>query len=274
MDNTAQAQIAAFDDSQPAPAAGNPAFPGFWISIGWIAMYMGFQLVFGIIAFVIAAVTDQSIIAMFKGGSANPEVVQAALMGKIGLPLFISVLLAGLATLAVLWRHLRPDNRKELIGLFAPSRLGTWQTIGIGVALMAASYVLNWLYGTYVVDGEEMQAGVNQLIKGVPKTPLNHLILFATIALIAPVLEELLFRGYLQTSLMRSQKPWLAIVIASAVFGAIHMQPLAFPVLMLLGAAFGYLYYLTGSLRTNIALHVINNSLAYLAMASGVSSGS
>jgi uncharacterized protein len=274
MNTVTDSQINRWENEGGAPLPQADRFPGFWISIGWIAMYMGFQLVFGIIAIVIAAVTDTSIIALFKGGSANPEVVQAAFMGKIGLPVFISVLLAGLVTLAVLWRHLRPDNRKELIGLFAPSRLGTWQTIGIGVALMAASYVLNWLYGTYVVDGEEMQAGVNQLIKGVPKTPLNHLILFATIALIAPVLEELLFRGYLQTSLMRTQKPWLAIVIASAVFGVIHFQPLAFPVLMLMGAAFGYLYYLTGSLRTNIALHVINNSLAYLAMASGVSSGS
>jgi uncharacterized protein len=272
MDETAQAQILAFDETLPAPAAGGPAFPGFWISIGWIALYMGFQLLFGLIVMVAVGFSDPSIVDMFKSG-ASPEAMQSGLMGKMGVPLFVSVLLAGLATLGVLWWNLRATGRQAQIGLFAPSRLSFWSTIGIGVALMAASSLIGWLYGTYVVDGEEMQAGVNQLIASVPKTPLNHVLLFTTIAIIAPLLEELLFRGYLQTSLMRHMKPWAAIAVASAVFGAIHMQPLAFPVLMLLGAAFGYLYYLTGSLKTNIALHMLNNGAAYAAMAFGMSAG-
>jgi membrane protease YdiL (CAAX protease family) len=94
-----------------------------------------------------------------------------------------------------------------------------------------------------------------------------------TIAIVAPVLEEILFRGYLQSALMHRMKPWLAILLASSLFGIVHMQPLAFPVLTVLGAVFGYLYYKTGSLKVNILLHVLNNGVAYILMATGLSSG-
>jgi uncharacterized protein len=55
---------------------------------------------------------------------------------------------------------------------------------------------------------------------------------------------------------------WAAIALSAFVFAAVHMQPLAMPALMALGAAFGYIYHKTGSLRLTIILHMINNILA------------
>jgi membrane protease YdiL (CAAX protease family) len=263
---------------QPSPsgpdgtiaAPGQTPFPGFWISIGWIAMYFGFQILFGILAVVIAMFTNPELMGKLMSGAATTE---GDFMAQIGVPLFVSVLLSGLATLAVLWWHLKKDNRHEKIGLFAPSRLPLLKTILLSVVLMVGILLLSEAYSRFVVPGKELQAGVNQLIAGVPKTPLNHLLLFMTIAVIAPVLEEVLFRGYLQTSLLRHMKPWQAILLASAIFGAVHVQPLAFPILTALGAVFGYLYYKTGSLKVNIILHVLNNGIAYIAMAMGLSTG-
>jgi membrane protease YdiL (CAAX protease family) len=272
MDDRARAQILAIDETQPVSAAPGRRFPGFWISVAWIAMYFAFQAVFGAVIVLAVILTDQSILKLFKAGG-SPVAVQTQFLARMGLPLFISVLLAGMATLAVLWFHLRRDGRHQKIGLFAPSRLSRLHTVVLGALLILGMMLLSWAYTTYVVPGQELQAATNALIKSVPKTPFNHLILFLAIAVVAPVIEELLFRGYLQSALMHYMQPWQAIGVASAVFGAIHMQPLAFPMLMLLGAAFGYVYYRTGSLKTNIALHMIQNSLAYLAMAFGLSSG-
>ncbi len=86
------------------------------------------------------------------------------------------------------------------------------------------------------------------------------------IVVIGPIVEELLFRGYLQTALSKRLKPWLAIVVASCVFAAIHLQPAAFPMLALVGGVFGYLYHRTGSLRVSMVLHMLNNGLAYVAL--------
>jgi membrane protease YdiL (CAAX protease family) len=251
-------------------AAGQPAFPTFWISVGWIAMYSGLQILFGILAIAVAMVTNPDLLASLMSGATPSE---ADFLGMLGVPLFVSVLLSGIAALAILWWHLKRDNRHEKIGLFAPSRLPLLKTILLSIILMIGVALFGEAYSRYIVPGQELQAGINQLIAGISKTPLNHLLLFITIAVIAPVLEEVLFRGYLQTSLMHHMKPWMAILLASSIFAILHLQLLAFPVLTALGAVFGYLYYKTGSLKVNIILHVINNGIAYILMAMGISAG-
>ena len=46
------------------------------------------------------------------------------------------------------------------------------------------------------------------------------------------------------------------------IFGAVHMDYYAMPVLAMMGVVFGVLYHLTGSLRVTILAHVINNAAA------------
>ncbi len=268
MDMQTKHQIATFDTNGPV-SAPPPRFPGVWISLAWIVVYFVMQLLCGFVVLGIVVALDPKMLASLTGGGLD----EAGLLTKFGLPLIVSVLLSGLITLAMLWLHLRKGVRHQQIGLFARSRLSTMHTVVLGVGLMLATMLISYLYSTYVVPGKELQGPVNALIGGIPKTPLNHVILFLTIAVVAPILEELLFRGYLQSALMHHMKPWAAIAIASTVFGIIHFQPLAFPMLAMLGAVFGYLYHKTGSLKVNMALHVINNGAAYVLMALGLSTG-
>ncbi len=95
---------------------------------------------------------------------------------------------------------------------------------------------------------------------------LSHTILGAlSISLFGPVLEEVLFRGAIQGYILRKfGKPWLAIVLASLVFGIIHWNPVQVVYATLLGFIFGWLYYRTGSLLSVIVGHVLNNSIATL----------
>jgi membrane protease YdiL (CAAX protease family) len=273
MDTPTKHQISVFDDQGPAsPFDANKAFPGLWISLGWIGMYFGLQLFFGGIAAAYAIFSNKKFMESVASGAA-PDINEATLMAQMGLPLFVSVLISGLVALVILWLHLEKNNNHMRIGLFAQSKLSTGMTIGLGVALMIAAGLFGEAYGRFIVPGKELQAGVNQMIDAISKTPLNHVLLFVTIAIVAPVLEEILFRGYLQSALMHRMKPWLAILLASSLFGIVHMQPLAFPVLTVLGAVFGYLYYKTGSLKVNILLHILNNGVAYILMATGLSSG-
>jgi membrane protease YdiL (CAAX protease family) len=72
----------------------------------------------------------------------------------------------------------------------------------------------------------------------------------------------LLFRGLLQNALAKYVPVWGAILLSSFLFALVHLQPYAIPGLMSLSIAFGYLYHRTGSLRTNIILHMANNVLA------------
>ena len=89
-----------------------------------------------------------------------------------------------------------------------------------------------------------------------------------SIAIMAPLVEELLFRGAIQGHLLRKgMKPVYAILIASAVFGIVHMNPIQIPFAFAIGMIFGWLYYRTGSVVPGIIGHFINNSIACIQMA-------
>ena len=88
-----------------------------------------------------------------------------------------------------------------------------------------------------------------------------------SMALIAPVLEEMIFRGTIQGYLMRRcRSPWTGILVSAVIFGAIHMNPQQVVYATLLGIVFGWIYYRTRSLMPVILGHVLNNSVAVVSM--------
>lgn len=89
----------------------------------------------------------------------------------------------------------------------------------------------------------------------------------AAMALFAPIVEEMMFRGAIQGYLMRRcYNPWTGIIIAAIIFGAIHMNPQQIVYATLLGIIFGWIYYRTRSLLPVIVGHVLNNSVAVASM--------
>lgn len=93
--------------------------------------------------------------------------------------------------------------------------------------------------------------------------PLALLVL----ALVAPALEECLFRAVLFGRLRRSLAFPLSAVISAALFSAIHLDVMNAPAIFLLGVAFAWLYERSGSLGPSVAAHVANNAFFTLVMA-------
>lgn len=74
---------------------------------------------------------------------------------------------------------------------------------------------------------------------------------------VAPVLEELVYRGALLRALERYGR-WFAITLSALIFGLMHGNAVQLPVAFVIGMVFGYLS-LKYSLRLTIVLHVLNN---------------
>ena len=131
--------------------------------------------------------------------------------------------------------------------------------LGVSVIfIFAAMYVLN-----LIIEQVGLPNTMEETFIAMSRNPLGML----SIALLAPVLEELLFRGAIQNILLSTlKKPWAAIVISSLIFGVVHMNPAQIPFAFLLGMMFGWLYYRTGSLLPGIIGHVLNNSIAAVNM--------
>jgi membrane protease YdiL (CAAX protease family) len=85
------------------------------------------------------------------------------------------------------------------------------------------------------------------------------------VVFVAPLLEEVLYRGILQRTLMSLDLGrWTAIIITSAVFVAMHLgaaQWHALPSLFVLSLGFGWAYERTGRLAAPIVMHVLFNAL-------------
>lgn len=244
--------------------SGQPAkrFPTIANSVGWIGMYFGFQIVFTIVTLIVAAVADSTLRDEILSG--DPQRTQDALQGA-SVPLLAALVLAGLASLAIMGLQLRKQQRHRQIGVFNANRWTWGRTIAAAVGLSIATLTLNALYGRLVLQGKNSQAQTTAIVKGLSGTGAK-VIGFLAIVVIGPIVEEMLFRGYLQTALSKRMKPWLAIVLASCAFAAIHLQPAAFPMLALVGGVFGFLYHRTGSLRVSMVLHMLNNGLAFVAL--------
>ncbi|MBL50661.1 MAG: hypothetical protein CMG57_01730 [Candidatus Marinimicrobia bacterium] len=108
----------------------------------------------------------------------------------------------------------------------------------------------------YIVD-------LNGLLQ--PESVSGFILLFIAVVLIAPLGEELLFRGFLQQFLEKYWKDVTrAILITALFFAMIHMNPFWFIQIYLLGILLGFLAWRTGSVLPPLILHGMNNAGAML----------
>jgi membrane protease YdiL (CAAX protease family) len=141
-----------------------------------------------------------------------------------------------------------------------------WYAVGAVVVTIVVFFIFIaiWSAAMEVSTKEKLleQLGANE----------STLLLLASAALtcvMAPVCEEILFRGYFFTALSNWHGWLLAAILTGLVFGGVHavsaplvdLVPLAF-----LGFALCVLYHRTGSLYPCIATHVVNNSIAFGAL--------
>ena len=87
------------------------------------------------------------------------------------------------------------------------------------------------------------------------------------IAIVGPIVEELVFREGIQGSLERSGKPfWLAAVVSALCFGLIHLNPAQIPFAFVMGLILSVIYHKTGNAVVTSIIHILNNSIAVLQM--------
>ena len=134
------------------------------------------------------------------------------------------------------------------------------KTIGLSIPLIVAGMLFINLCSEFI--------GLPDLMQDTFRAMSRNVFGIISIAIMAPLVEELLFRGAIQGYLHRKgMKPLHAIFIASAIFGIIHMNPIQIPFAFAIGMIFGWLYYRTGSLVPGIVGHFLNNSIACIQMA-------
>ena len=136
-----------------------------------------------------------------------------------------------------------------------------WPAVGWMVLTYFAVSIFNviWIVivGTGSVPSDDPAGG------GAPSLATIVFVVLG-VAVAAPIVEEITFRGYLFPALTRWKGPWIGALACSVVFGLAHCAVYP-PQLLAMMAVFGFvaclLFWFTGSLLPGVALHAMNNAL-------------
>jgi len=139
----------------------------------------------------------------------------------------------------------------NLVSVLPLVLLGIWLTMYLGRLAAGPDF--------------EMQANEGLTVVVQNSQPLLRVLMFVFLIFIAPVFEEMLFRGILQ-SVMRglTRRPWEAIAITSVFFAISHPWT-HLPALFVLSCCMGYAYEKSGSLMRPIFIHALFNAASITA---------
>ena len=177
------------------------------------------------------------------------EQTNASMTGYVARGISVAMLLSGIAMVA----HL-------LVFKYVHIRRGFLREVKGKVLLLSILIIMCMMFVFNIVA---VWLGLENNLQGEIDMMMNSVSGVLSIAVMAPLLEELLFRGAIQGLLMRYFKnPWVGIIVAALVFGVIHANPVQIFYAACLGVGFGWMYYRTGSLLPAIVGHILNNSMA------------
>jgi membrane protease YdiL (CAAX protease family)/uncharacterized RDD family membrane protein YckC len=142
------------------------------------------------------------------------------------------------------------------------------QGLGWVLLVLFVYYVFAGLFAEFVLDPQQDdiadELGLND------DNVLIAIVAVVLIAGLAPIAEEMFFRGFVFSGLRSRMTLWPAALISGLVFGLVHAPTGITTVIPLavLGVALAWLYDKTGSLWPPILAHAINNGLALAYLAS------
>jgi membrane protease YdiL (CAAX protease family) len=135
-----------------------------------------------------------------------------------------------------------------------------WAPAGMVVYLILTTLVMSFAvqYLTFINFEQAQDTGFAQIT-----TQFEYILAFVSLVIIAPFAEELLFRGYLFGKLRKYVPLWLAILVTSTLFAAVHGQWNVALDVFVLSVVMCLLRVASGSLWPSILLHMMKNGIAY-----------
>lgn len=186
--------------------------------------------------------------------------------GAVFLSIMIQLIIC--AVLLFYLRAIRDLNPVELFG-FRNQGLGSSLGVSLGfmiptffIVMAAAAGVHHWMQGFWPDMGS--QQSVEAFRRS--QDPMAKTMLVIAAAVVAPIVEETMFRGFIYGVIKRFTDRWFAAVCTALLFAVVHfhvgsMIPLTVLALLLCAA-----YELTGSLAVPMIMHGIFNSTSIVLM--------
>jgi membrane protease YdiL (CAAX protease family) len=175
----------------------------------------------------------------------------------------VSLVSLGVVTATSVVLYIRARYPGRVRAVMGP-RHGSGKELAVGLGFGLLGFVaVNWVFSLLlqaVASGlgfelPEVQQGLREALA---KSSLAPAVIVAAV-LVAPVAEELFFRGMLFQALRDRLGVWPGIVLSGVIFGAVHFEPVAIVSIAPLGIFLGWLFHWRGTLLAPMAAHALFN---------------
>jgi membrane protease YdiL (CAAX protease family) len=222
--------------------------PGFWLACGLVAVTAGCQMALTIPLEVVDMVLRE------RGSEPLRLIREPFVLGVVNLIALGTAVAVGLLVNRMGLRRAFP------LGGISGGAWGALVVIGVGAAIVFSELdnLVRW-----VLPPPQF---IREMMGDIFMARDKFASLFFTAVIVAPVAEELLFRGIILRGLLGRFKPWMAISLSAMLFALMHMNPWQTVPQFGLGLVLGWFYLRTRSLWPCIAGHALNNLLFVVAV--------
>ncbi len=222
--------------------------------------------------FVLAQVTllAVSFLVLVPFAAADPTFLADGRLGTwplLALLVVPSVTAASVAVAGTAWFGAGPRShrlQRELAIRWRWGDAGAGLAIGVGGLLLTVPAAAIWAGW---VGSDQATSSLGEAFGDRRLGPVAAVVTFLVVWLVAPLAEEVLFRGVLWRALEHwRMNRWLIFVVTSAVFSVAHLELLRTPLLLVLSVPLGLARMFTGNLVAAVLAHQANNFLPALAL--------
>ena len=189
--------------------------------------------------------------------------------GIDGYSIFSTVEVIALLLLFIYWL-----KKKKMLYIFEKNAW-SWLTLFFLVISLVAIYCLRQLVDAFdlrfhhLTDNKYIfQDLLSVLYSNGQPTFLSTILKFSLIVVVAPILEEIVFRGYFMNTFFPNSKYYLDVILSALIFGISHLvfshrDPISLIIYSLGGLFFALVYRWTKNLKITILCHSFFNFLPY-----------
>lgn len=232
--------------------------PRIWTVVVILLVVIVFYLQMNIVSLVVAQ------LAVLGDVKAPEEDLLLQLMqSRLGFCLMLIPSQLAIAIPPLLAAIASPTPVRQRLGLVR-GHWPLWAWIAGGVATPLVGLITTLVLSPFIESSEHLTQ-MTDAIRG----QANGGFLIGTLILVGglpAICEELLFRGYIQTRLVKRMPAMVAVLIASVLFAAFHLDPVHVMAVLPIGLWLGFLRHASGSILPAMLAHAINNLLSVISV--------
>ena len=199
-------------------------------------------------------------VVMMAGPMISPKISYSLISAFVMIAIFA-------VTMYWLWRKLSKSHSQFQLVKFVKNDY--YQIATCFSYLLISNLVINGIQ--LVVAGKAQNTSNQASLESFMKQPGMLIGMLVLVIVIAPILEEFVFRGVLLTYIIPNQRRVVQIIVSGLLFGAFHVVGQSFQLFALIqysimGAVLAYIYTRYQKIQYSIGLHFLNNLIASIGL--------